>query len=152
VNRRNITLALCAAAVGLGGCSLFESKRKGPGEVDDFGKSIELVYVNAEVSKGTVLTAIDALQGITATDYVGDAVEAYSEFVVAIERSEQQAQKLRDAVEPMKGRSAAVFEQWNKNLEAFSSPEMRARSQARLAVTRERYEAIVAAVDPALEV
>jgi hypothetical protein len=51
----------------------------------------------------------------------------------------------------MKKAAAPVFEQWTKDLESFSSPTMRKRSEARLAATRQRYNAIVGAVDPAVE-
>src|SRR5262249_6264441 len=59
------------------------------------------------------------------------------------------ARDLRSSVEPMKAAAGPVFEKWNTDLLSFTSPGMRQRSQARLEETRDRYQAIVVAVEPA---
>jgi hypothetical protein len=97
-----------------------------------------------------MLSAVQALQAITAPDFKGDAVEVHKSLVDVVEASEDQADELRKSVEKMQAEAAPVFDQWTKDLEAYSNPEMRQRSQERLAAARERYDAVVAAVEPAL--
>jgi hypothetical protein len=101
-------------------------------------------------SKAAMLSAVQALQKVTAPDFQGDAVKAHDELVDAIDGSDDQANDLRRSVEKMQAAAEPVFDQWTKDLEAYSNPEMRQRSQARLAAARERYDSVVAAVEPVL--
>ncbi|MDH3591349.1 MAG: DUF2959 domain-containing protein, partial [Planctomycetota bacterium] len=123
---------------------------KGPAQVDSLVSSIEQVYVNSEIAKQQIKVAYQNLATITSSDFEGDAVTAYNEFVLTVKASEKQAEKLRGSVEPMKKLAGPVFEQWAKDLASYQSTTMRQRSQARLAATRERYDAVVAAADPVL--
>ena len=128
---------------------LFGSSHGGPADADALVSSIEQVYVDSEVAKDRVQAAMVALQTVTSPDFQGDVVTAYGELSVLIERSEKQQEELAASVEEMKESAEPVFDQWTKNLEAFTNPTMRQRSQARFAATRRRYEAVVHAVDPA---
>ncbi len=131
------------------GCGIFSGDDAGPSQVGDLVSWVERVYVDSELSKEKAQVAMERLQAIVASEYSGDAVRAYQEFSEAVDESERQAQKLRDAVEPMKEAAEPVFEQWSIDLLAFKNLEMRHRSQARLEATRERFDAIVATVEPA---
>lgn len=135
------------------GCAMFQSnKHVGPANVDDLVGWIERVYVDAELARERVKSASASARELVKADFdQGDAVATYSEYVTLVEQSEQQLDKLKESVGPMKRAAEPVFEQWTKDLEAFSSPTMRKRSESRLAATRKRYNAILAAVDPALE-
>ena len=117
--------------------------------MNDLVGSIERVYVDAELSKEKARAAISELESIAAADFEGDAMAAYGKLMVAIDASSKQADQLRASVEPMKASAKPVFDQWAKDLEEFSSPDMRMRSQVRLEATRQRYDAVVAAVEPA---
>ena len=151
MNRRtNIrTTAIALMLIGIGGCGLFSSKRKGPNQVNDLVGMIERIYVESEVCKGSAQTALVQLQAIVASDFDGEAAIAYADLVTAIEKSEHQAERLRDTLDPMKKSADPVFTQWGKDLDEFSSARMRQRSQERMHATRGRYDAIVAAVEPA---
>jgi hypothetical protein len=132
------------------GCGIFSGdEHAGPSQVGDLVSWVERVYVDSELSKEKVQMAMERLQAIVASEYSGDAVRAYREFVEAVEQSERQARKLRSTVEPMKRSADPVFQQWSLDLLAFKNLEMRHRSQARLEATRERFDAVVATVDPA---
>ncbi|MHC4339570.1 MAG: DUF2959 family protein [Planctomycetota bacterium] len=145
------TLAAFALITSLGGCSfyneLFEEQSR-PGQVDDLVGSIERVYVDAELSKERSQAAVVALQAIVASDYKGDAMSAYAQFETAIERSEEQAETLHKRVESMKESAEPLFEKWTADLKKITSVNMRQRSRLRLMATRERYDAVVAAVEP----
>ena len=155
MKRYSHSRALVAVLVlaSLPGCTFVNNLIKGksgPADVDDLVASVEQVNKEMDASKSSMLAAVQGLQKITAPDFRGDAVKAYDEFVDLIEGSEDQADDLRKSVEKMQAAAAPVFDQWTKDLEAYSNPEMRQRSQARLSAARERYDAVVAAVEPVL--
>ena len=68
---------------------------------------------------------MDSLLAVSAADFEGDVVLAYTEFVESIELSKRQAKKLRSIVESMKRSANPVFEKWETDLENFSSMQMR---------------------------
>jgi hypothetical protein len=141
------------AIAALPGCQFVDdliSGNNGPADVDDLVASVERVSGELDASKTAMLAAIQSLQKVTAPDFQGDAVKAHKELVNAIEDSEDQTDDLRKSLERMQAEADPVFEQWTKDLEAYSNPEMRQRSQARLSAARERYDAVVAAVTPVL--
>ena len=151
------SLVVAVLLVGLTGCQTMEDlyydvfgRDKGsPRQVSNLVGSIERVYVDSELAKERVQTAVVALQGIVASDFQGDAISAYAVFVQAVDRSEEQAEKLDETVKEMKDSAEPVFEQWQDDLKAITNVEMRQRSRKRLMATRERYDAIVSAVEPA---
>ena len=138
---------------GLPACAFVNdliSGNTGPADVDDLVASVERVNSELDASKTKLLGAVQTLQKVTAPDFKGDAVEGHKELVRAIDDSEDQTDDLRKSVERMQAEAEPVFNQWTKDLEGYSNPEMRQRSQARLAAARERYDAVVAAVTPVL--
>jgi len=151
--RTYLAFVLAALVASSGGCAYIQKilprKRGGPGQVNDLVSWIDRVYVEAEMSKEAAHAALDGLDVIVEADYA-DPVVAYQEFVDSIEASEKQAESLRDVYEPMQDAAEKLFKQWSKDLEEFSSLSMRQRSQSRLLKTRQRYDMIVAAVEPAL--
>jgi ElaB/YqjD/DUF883 family membrane-anchored ribosome-binding protein len=147
--------AVAAALVlaGLPACTFVNNLitgNTGPSDVDDLVASVERVSSELDASKAQLLGAIQALQKVTAPEFKGDAVAAHKELVNAIDDSEDQTDDLRKSLERMQAEAEPVFNQWTKDLEAYSNPEMRQRSQARLAAARERYDGVVAAVTPVL--
>lgn len=154
--KRHSTARAAVAALllaSLPACSFVNNLIKGksgPADVDDLVAAVENVQKELDASKGSMLAAVQGLQAITAPDFQGDAVKAHKELVEVVENSEDQADELRGAIEDMQAASVPVFDQWTKDLEAYSNPEMRQRSQARLSAARERYDAVLAAVEPLL--
>jgi hypothetical protein len=125
-------------------------EKSGPADANALVRAVEKAQVEMEASRQKMLAAVQGLQKITEPDFQGDAVSAHKELEALIERSEDQADDLRASISNMHDASAPVFEQWQRDLEAFTNPEMRQRSQARLTAARERYDAVIAAVEPAL--
>ena len=117
--------------------------------VDDLVSWVERVHVESELSKGRAHDTIDTLRALVHSDYEIDAVAAYTTFSEALSSSEAQAEELRSSIDAMKDAAEPVFLQWDQDLLSFSSAAIRQRSQARLAATRERYAAIIAASAPA---
>jgi len=129
---------------GLGASCAGTSEKDSLQEVDNLVAHIERVHVESELAR-------ERVRGIVGKDFAGDPVQAYGEFVAAVEASEEQVEILRDCIGPMKSSADSVFGQWEKDIDVFTNPGMRARSAERLQQTRGRYDEIVARVDPASE-
>lgn len=121
----------------------------GPARVDDLLARIERVHTECELSEQITREALATIESIASPDFDGDPMTAYQELVASIDRCERRAKDLDTAVRPMKRAAGPFFDRWAANLGDFTSMEIRLRSQARLEETHERYEAIVAAVEPA---
>jgi len=146
-------VAAVLVLASLPGCKFVDNLIKGksgPADVDELVEAVEKVDKEMDASKAAMLAAVQGLQTITAPDFKGDAIKAHDEFVDLVEASEDQADDLRKSMDKMQAAAAPVFDQWTKDLEAYSNPEMRQRSQARLSAARERYDAVVSAVEPVL--
>jgi hypothetical protein len=146
---------VCALLVtGLGGCQfvsgLFGDSHAGPGSVNDVVGTIEQVYIQSELSKERMQLALAELQAISRAEFSPDAATAYARLVKSVEDSEQQAERLHMTYRQMKDAAEPFFEAWTDKLQEYTNASMRLRSQSRLAATRQRYEAIVAAVEPGL--
>ncbi len=142
---------LLPAVLAASACSIlpFGKQRDSLSRVDELLDRIEHVYVDCELSNQCVQESLDKLQQVVAPKAGGDVTVAFGDFTRAIEASEKQAKSLHDGGESMKRAAASLFEQWTRDLESFSNDRMRERSQARMADTRKRFDAIVAAIDPA---
>ncbi len=145
-----VTTVIGLLLTTLTGCAFFKNRARGPQQVEALVGSIERVYVDAEIAKERVRTAVFSIRSIAGSKFRSEPKEAYARFVQIIEMSEEHAEKLRDSVEDKKRAAKPVFEQWQTDLEAFSDPEMRKKSQRRLEETRELYSEIVIAAEPAL--
>jgi ElaB/YqjD/DUF883 family membrane-anchored ribosome-binding protein len=152
------TFIALAVLVGLSGCavtkqigdsisSLF-TEESGPNKVDELVGSVERVYVDTELSKEKTQAAVVSLQTIVASDFKGDALTAYAQLESAIERAEEQAETLESRVDDMQDAAEKVFDRWSSDLKDIGDVKLRQRSRHRLLETRERYDAVVAAVEP----
>ncbi len=150
------TAAAVLVLLGIPACSVVQSVKglfsggTGPANVNDLVEAVEEVESELDASKASMLASVQALQKVTAPDFEGDAVKAYKELEDVIDSSDDQAEDLRKSIERMQADAEPVFDQWTKDLEAYSNPEMRQRSQVRLAAARERYDAVMASVEPVL--
>jgi hypothetical protein len=146
-----VTSCATVSEVGQSFSRVFSTDDKGPGEIDDLLGRIECVYVECELSQQSAHAALEALQTLTSPDFRGDPVSAYSAFAEAVSDSEKQAEKLNGSIGPMKKAADPFFDEWAADLAMYSSMDMRLHSQNRLTETRERYDAILVAIDPAAE-
>ena len=147
-----VPLALIAPSCA-GVKNLFGSSNDDAGfvQVDELLSRVERVHVDCELAGQNVTESMTTLLSMVGPEFQGDPELAFGEFLSAIERSEKQARDLRKDFTPMRKSSERMFEQWQKDLDAFTSDVMREHSSKRMRDMRERYEAVDAAVGPALE-
>ena len=141
-------IAAVAASLALPAC---ESSSRGDGlvQVNDFMTMVERVHTDAELSAQRVHEATEQFSTILAFNFSEPPVAAYNRFASAVDASTKQFQQLRASIDSMRRTAEPVFKKWAADLETFESMEMRLRSQNRLMETRKRYEAILAATQPA---
>jgi hypothetical protein len=152
-------LAFPSVLIVLGGCGslgsmpsfpkFFSEDKDGLNQVDDLVGRIGKVHVECELAKQNLRSAFQKLTSITAPGFRGDAVIAHKELRQEIDLAEKRADLLEDRIDEMKDAAEPFFEEWIASLKGFTNASMRARSQTRLTETRQRYDAIVAAVEPA---
>lgn len=133
--------------VFLSSCTFMEMSDR-PARVSDLVGWVERVHVEAELAQQKMHTAYTMLSDLAAAKYEDAPVAAYGRFATSLEECEAQAEKLRNAIGPMKASAGPVFDQWTEDLEQFSSVAMRERSQKRLDRTQEQYNVVAMTADP----
>ncbi len=144
------TVAL-AATLALSACRTAGGPDRGPAKVEELVTWVERMHVETELTRQRTDEVVEALRDLVAPDSSVDPAQAYATYLEAIERVDEQTTRLRDTYEPMQKASGPVFAQWQKDLDQFHSDSLRNRSEERLAATKGRFEAIVAAAGPALQ-
>lgn len=155
MNTRIRTLALALPLLCLASCAsmggLFSgSSKSGLSLVDQLLNQVERVHVEAVLSRERMANALESLHDIVSPGFQGDALAAFALFEDAVDRSEDQALRLENSMKPMQRSADEIFDRWNDNLKAITSESMRRHSQERLFSTRERYEEILAELEPTL--
>ena len=131
-------------------CMLTESSVGSLEDVDGLLSRVERVFVDSELTQERVHETMDALHFMVDPRFGGDAVAAHESLQVSLKRSVKQSDELRLSVKRMRSSAQSVFEKWAEDLGSFSSSDMRRRSHDRLEETRQRYQDVLAAAQPAL--
>ena len=126
-------------------CSSTGSRLQGaPVQVDELVTWIEKVHIEATRSRDAISEGYERLRDLASGNYrSGDVAQAYAQFVQAIDVAEQQSKRFHEVVEPMESSAKPVFEQWEQDVATIGNERLRTRSQLRMAVTRERYDALL---------
>jgi len=90
-------------------------------------------------------SALEQLTALTNFDG-GDLEDMYEKLADEYEDSEAAAQDVRDRIDGVENVAAALFEEWQGEIEQYSSATLKADSQAKLRETRSRYDAMIAAL------
>ena len=144
-----LVIPFLGSCTTIGSLSPFSKDDGGLDQVDDLVGRIGNLHTECELTKQNLRSVFKKLSAITEPGFRGDAVTAHAELEQEIALSENRADSLEKRIKEMKKSAEPFFEEWIADLKSFSNASMRARSQARLTETRQRYDAIVAAVDPA---
>lgn len=142
-------LALAALLLPLGaGCQTPTKGAAGLQNVDGLVGNVERVHLEAEVALDRAREGVDALRAILRHDFQGDPSKAYVGLEQAISRSEAQAERFSASIPSMNHAASEVFANWNRDIEAMTSPSLRQKSDERRHVTEQRYQAVVKTLQP----
>jgi len=90
-------------------------------------------------------SALTAFSSLTNFDG-GELEDKYTELSKVLERSEEKADELHERIEAIEDVSAALFREWEAELEQYSSTNLRRSSAQQLELTRERYRQLIEAM------
>ncbi len=79
----------------------------------------------------------------------GELQDKYEELNAAFEDSEERAQTVTTRIEAVEDVSEALFDEWQSELDQYTSPKLRAASQRQLKATRARYHTMMNAMHSA---
>lgn len=142
---RSALLLLCSLSPA---CSLLGSGKSGVYDLNELVDRVERLHVDAELSKARSGEALSSLRSLVAPDFRGDALLAFDRLLDAIERSEDQADAFASTLDDVEDSAEDVFDEWEESLEDMTNETFRARSESRLADTRNRFEAVLVASRP----
>ena len=81
----------------------------------------------------------------------GELEQKYNELKKEYERSQSKSKAVASRIADVKNVANALFDEWQKELEQYTSQEYRAKSEYQLNQTKQRYEKLVGAMDRAYE-
>lgn len=142
-------IALALPILALSSCA-FTKQSTGLDQVDKVVERVAAVSDACDQSNLSVHDTYEWLRAIVAKDFGGDAITAYKEFAEAVELSKKNSRILAARTDAMERAADSYFENWAKEQWNFTSAEMRSRSQKRMTDARARYDAILAALRPAI--
>ena len=109
-------------------------------------------------AEGTVKQAVSARQEIQKTldsynalfeSDVEDVRDAYKSVEKGIERTEKQREVVKTHLDEMKTEAEAYFASWTESLPQIESPDLRKRSEDRMAEARRNFDGVLGAVGDA---
>jgi uncharacterized protein YoxC len=101
-----------------------------------------------EQAKVQFTSALDQFKAVI--DFQGDDLEAmYEELNAGYKKSKRSADDVGDKIDKVESVAQALFEEWEEELNAYNSEELRAVSAKRLDETRSRYEQLIGAMERA---
>ncbi|MEM9345598.1 MAG: DUF2959 domain-containing protein [Planctomycetota bacterium] len=101
-----------------------------------------------EQAKAQFTSALDQFKEVI--DFEGDDLEAmYKELDAGYKKSKRAAKDVGDKIDSVESVAAALFEEWEEELNSYSSEELRTISAQRLEKTRTKYEQLIGAMERA---
>jgi hypothetical protein len=79
----------------------------------------------------------------------GDLEATYKKLNGELESSEERAETVRERISDVESVGDALFKEWNKELDQYSSKELRRKSEAKYTQTKARYNEMLAAMKKA---
>ncbi|NUP95001.1 MAG: DUF2959 family protein [Planctomycetaceae bacterium] len=141
----SLVLGLPVASIVTGCASLpgfSSSKDDGLARVDQLLTAVERVQAESVLARERADVALGTLRELVAPEFDGDPLAAHARLVKEIAEARKQTEKLELALPPLEDTARKVFLAWTEESETIGSTRLRRQSQARMAATRQRYEAV----------
>ncbi|MCQ8184316.1 DUF2959 domain-containing protein [Parvularcula maris] len=81
----------------------------------------------------------------------GELAKTYDRLSSQYDRLEGEAKLVRSRIDGIENVGSALFREWREELNAYSSPDLRRRSEAQLRETERRYEQVLTAMNIAAD-
>lgn len=109
---------------------------------------VEKARDTQEETKEQFKTALDQFTAVTNFNG-GDLEVVYNELNDEYEASVDQAETVRKRIDDIKDVSAALFEEWEEEIEEFSSASLKRSSKTQLSETKRQYRQLINAMESA---
>lgn len=136
-----ITLPILCFALFLSGCQsvYYASMEKlGIEKREILSDRVEAARDEQQEAKETFADALEAFTAVT--EYKGGELEAiYDKLNAAYKDSQSAAERVTDRIDNVQSVGDALFEEWTRELDAYSSESLRRSSEASLRETKAEY-------------
>jgi uncharacterized coiled-coil DUF342 family protein len=146
-------LALLAATVlpsRTASAQIFGSDPEGLKQTDSLIKKAEELVKEAVSARTQIAKTLDTYNAIFADD-AKDVRKAYKGVESEMAKSEKQREQVRQDLEEMKTEAEAYFAGWSASLPQIGNPDLRKRSETRMAETRAKFDGVLSSVREARE-
>jgi hypothetical protein len=150
--RRILILLLLAAAAGGGlGCDAIyyrAMKKIGKEKRDILVSRVKAARASQAEAQQEFKSALERFQAIVQTDG-GSLEQKYRKLDDELQRSEDQAKKVKGRIDAVRDVSKDLFKEWNDELGKYSDRTLRQQSERELRATRRRTDALIASMNQA---
>lgn len=140
-----LSLLLAAATTGCQSAYYGTMEKFGVHKRDILVDRVEEARDDQEEAKEEFQTALDKFSSVVAFSG-GDLRARYDELNAQLNRCDAKAEDVRERIASIERVAEALFEEWESELEEYSSPDLRRRSEETLDQTRGRYGLLIRAM------
>lgn len=135
-------LAGAAMAQGCASTGIAIREKLGYAKREQLVNRVEEARDAQDAAKEQFADALDEFLAVTGAD-TGDLEARYRDLKRALERSETRAETVRERIGSVERVAAALFEEWESELDEYESASLRAASRTQLDDTRAQYGALM---------
>jgi len=143
--KTRLPLLLIVAALFAAGCqtAYFSAMEQiGYHKRDLLVGRVEAARDSQEEAKEQFASALDEFKSVVDFDG-GDLEERYEELSEELEESEEDAEEVRERIAAVDSVAEALFDEWEDELDQYSSDSLRKQSERKLKDTRARYKPMI---------
>jgi len=149
--RSALSALLVAATVALGGCQAAKYRTLetfGIEKRDILSDRVESARDAQDEAREQFASALEQFRATVAFDG-GELEELYDRLDREYRRSVDDAERVRDRIDSIRDVADDLFEEWEAELDAYESPDLRVRSAGLKRDTEARYERMIEAMERA---
>ena len=137
--------ALCPLLAGCASTTIALKEQLGYAKREQLVDGVQDARDAQEEAKEQFNSALEEFIAVTRVD-AGELEQAYGRLQRELDRSETRADAVHERIRSVERVAGALFEEWETELEQYSSEDLRRSSREQLDDTRERYEDLLAAM------
>ncbi len=148
---KNTIIFLALLFFGLVGCSTIyygAMEKIGIHKRDIMVDRIKAARGTQDEAKKQFLTAMEAFKQVVNVQG-GDLEQQYNKFKTTLDKTEAEAEAVRQRISDVEDVSRALFKEWRSEIDQYSSDSLRQASQRKYDLTKEKYEKMMAAMKAA---
>ncbi|MEW6077868.1 MAG: DUF2959 domain-containing protein [Thermodesulfobacteriota bacterium] len=144
-------LAFCLVFPGLTGCSTMyygAMEKVGIHKRDIMVDRVEEARDTQNEAKEQFLTAMEQFKSVV-NFKGGDLEKEYNRFNATLQKTEAEANAVRDRIRAVEDVSEALFDEWQSEIDQYNSDSLRKASKQKYDLTRKKYAKLIEAMKKA---